>query len=250
MVRILPLCPLEKGRFAFVDDEDYEKVASFKWYPASAGHAIAKKQKNNRVAHFSMHRIIMDAAPEDVVDHIDGNATNNTRANLRITDHKGNAANQRKQATWRGRPTTSKYKGVIKVETKKGKVAWCASIRRQGRGRNLGWFADETHAALAYDRAARELFGQYARLNFPGVSDYSHLPKPGLKGSSGYWGVSWDRKQKKWQAYLRDDSGRMVYIGRFTNKEDAARARDRAALEYNGRAARRLNFPEVCELGI
>jgi hypothetical protein len=42
-----------------------------------------------------------------------------------------------------------------------------ASIEYQGKGRRLGTFTDELAAAAAYDEAARQWYGQHARLNFP-----------------------------------------------------------------------------------
>lgn len=58
---------------------------------------------------------------------------------------------------------------------------------------------------------------------------------------SGYHGVSWHKKGNKWQAHLTV-AGKPYYLGIFTAKEDAARARDRMAIEKLGEFAI-LNFP-------
>ena len=68
----------------------------------------------------------------------------------------------------KGRPTTSRFKGVFwETQTK----SWRASIRVDGKTRWLGRFRDEVAAAVAYDEAARLWFGDDAWLNFPNGVD-------------------------------------------------------------------------------
>lgn len=58
---------------------------------------------------------------------------------------------------------TTGYKGVHKLKVN-GKFT--ASIRRAGKSCHLGCFSTAKEAAKAYDRAARETFGKFAKLNF------------------------------------------------------------------------------------
>jgi hypothetical protein len=44
---------------------------------------------------------------------------------------------------------------------------WQAAITCKGKKFHVGFFDDEVEAARARDRKAIELFGQFARLNFP-----------------------------------------------------------------------------------
>lgn len=60
--------------------------------------------------------------------------------------------------------------------------------------------------------------------------------------TSGYIGVSWDKKRCKWAAYLRAEN-RQHRLGRFDSKEKAARVRDSKAMELHGDFAV-LNFPK------
>jgi len=103
-----------------------------------------------------MHRLVMDAEPKMIIDHIDGNGLNNCRSNLRFVTAKENAANRRKIA-----PTSSSYKGV---EVVRGKIY--AYIRVDGKKQHLGTFATQEEAARAYDAAALLQWGDKASLNF------------------------------------------------------------------------------------
>ncbi len=64
----------------------------------------------------------------------------------------------------------------------------------------------------------------------------------GKINTSGYKGVNWRKKSKKWVARIGFNNKR-IYLGDFNNKEDAARAYDTAALKYYGEFAK-LNFPK------
>jgi hypothetical protein len=86
------------------------------------------------------------------------------RSNLVARTLTDTAANKRKQATFNGQPCTSRFKGVCRPKKAK---RWVATIKKDCVARQLGSFHDEIAAAQAYDEAARELFGEHARLNFP-----------------------------------------------------------------------------------
>jgi hypothetical protein len=58
----------------------------------------------------------------------------------------------------------SGYKGV-RLEGRTGR--WKAGIKVKGKERYLGTFGEPSEAAIAYDKAASELFGEFAVLNFP-----------------------------------------------------------------------------------
>jgi hypothetical protein len=91
-----------------------------------------------------------------MVDHRDLDRTNNRWNNLRRATRSTNAANTRRQ-----RNNTSGFKGVY-PHHKTGR--WYAQIRKDGRGYYLGSFATPQAAHEAYAAAARELFGEFARV--------------------------------------------------------------------------------------
>ncbi len=106
-----------------------------------------------------MHRLIANAPAHLLVDHIDHDGLNNRKANLRLCSIAQNNQNSRPN-----RNAASKYKGVSWAQSCR---KWFARIRPNRKTIYLGLFTDEIEAALAYDRKAKELFGEFAYLNFP-----------------------------------------------------------------------------------
>lgn len=111
---------------------------------------------------YQAHRVIwkvVHGVDPDQIDHINGNPCDNRIENLRACTVAENSRNYRKPAG------SSQYRGVSWVKRDK---AWAARISSGNGGkRSLGNFKDEIEAAKAYDRAAREMHGEFAVLNFP-----------------------------------------------------------------------------------
>jgi len=114
------------------------------WYP-----------KVHRVAWFLHH----NNWPDEQIDHINGDRKDNRIENLRLTTSQQNNLNR---GALKG--TSSKYKGV---DWHKATQKWRSSIKFNRTDKHLGVYVSEEDAARAYDKAARELHGDYARLNFP-----------------------------------------------------------------------------------
>jgi hypothetical protein len=148
-----------------VDAEDYEWLSQYKWSITTnkrsatryARTAIGPRTNNVQL---KMHRVIMNAQPGQVVDHINGNGLDNRKCNLRVCTQSQNMANMQKH-----RRGSSQFKGVI--WKKQYKKKWEAAIHLGKKRVVLGRFDDEAAAARAYDAAARQHFGEFARLNFP-----------------------------------------------------------------------------------
>lgn len=107
-----------------------------------------------------LHRLIIGAGSGDLVDHINRNPLDNRTANLRLATRSQNAANR--GADRRRNGTTSRHKGV---SFNKARGKWCAYIHVDGKTRSLGRFEAEDDAARAYNKAAVEAWGEFARLN-------------------------------------------------------------------------------------
>jgi hypothetical protein len=154
--------PLTQGYVALVDDEDYDRVAQFRWHIArSRGRVYATRgyRLSGRRYDVLMHRFLLSTPEGFETDHIDGDSLNNQRGNLRICSPSSNQAN-------RGKPSNNRsgFKGVYWAP-QRGR--WRSVIRVNGRLRHLGYFESPEEAARAYDRSAYAAWGEFAHLNLP-----------------------------------------------------------------------------------
>ena len=95
--------------------------------------------------------------PDEEIDHQDRNRLNDNIKNLREASHAQQNYNKSKATR-----NKSGYKGVRKVNSK-----WVAYITVNKKQIILGRFDIKENAARAYDKAAREYFGEFAYTNFP-----------------------------------------------------------------------------------
>jgi hypothetical protein len=154
--------PLTKGQVALVDDEDYERVSSRKWcahYNPNTRSFYATRRVyvgNYKTQEISMHRQLLNAGPGQQVDHVNLNSLDNRRRNIRLCTPQQNACNRRHR-----RNAAIPYKGIFE----NGAGRFTARIVIDGRRRSVGTFPSAEAAAEAYDVAARQHYGEFARLN-------------------------------------------------------------------------------------
>jgi hypothetical protein len=163
----VPLGGLDmKRREAIIDTADLPLVAGKRWHwttpgPGKRGQVRLSDPKGTT----RLHQVIMGVSGRALrVGHRNEDPLDCRRANLFVRNKQEQGRGARKVKARRGRPCSSRFKGVV-WDTWTGK--WKAGIVVDARTRSLGRFRDEIAAAQAYDDAARELFGAYARLNFP-----------------------------------------------------------------------------------
>jgi hypothetical protein len=155
----MKLIPLTQGKFAKVDDEDYDWLMQWKWCATLSARGTWYARRYEESVCVAMHREIATMVGLPQVDHQDCDGLNNQRYNLRPCTSRQNNQNRRKVSG-----KSSQYKGVCWI-TKWSK--WSAYIRVNSKLQSLGTFDDEVEAAHAYDNAAVLHFGTFARLNFP-----------------------------------------------------------------------------------
>jgi hypothetical protein len=159
---------LTHGKIALVDNDDYERLAPFKW------HAMKTKQIEDKwyakqiirvegepTQNIYMHRLIMGAGPGFEVDHRDRDGLNNIRRNLRVCSHIQNCANIATRASLSG------YRGVYWCKVTR---RWVAEAKVNYKTIRIGRYKDLIEAAVARDKYVSGLYGEFAVLNFPSAS--------------------------------------------------------------------------------
>lgn len=205
------MIPLTQNQFAKVDDGDYELVVKYRW------RAVKQLRKLGPIRWYAMatidgksvmmHRLILGVTDDLQVDHEDNNGLNNIRLNMRVCTKAQNQHNQRVKTFAK----TSQYKGV---SWRQRDDCWQSHIMVDNKSLNLGQYDSEIDAAYAYDIAAREYFGSYARTNFLTPPDYVPVRHRTSK-TSQYRGVYWEERRQKWQSSITIN-GKRRFLGRWS----------------------------------
>lgn len=148
--------PLSKGEVALVDDEYYDWLNQWKWTYVD-GYARRYQNIKGRRVMVSMHRELIALLPGQEVDHIDGNGTNNQKANLRVCSHAENCRNQKLVRDSRT--------GIKGVDFHKRLRKYRARITHDYKVMHLGFFDTAEQACAAYNKAALQIHGEFARPN-------------------------------------------------------------------------------------
>lgn len=155
--------PLTQGQWAIVLAIHFEWLMQWRWYAAwadgtSSFYAVRKQWVNGKRMVIGMHRFILGLPPGRVEegDHKNNNTLDCRLSNLRPADDEGSARNHRKNKN-----NTSGYKGVDWSEWKQ---MWRARIGFKGQRILLGYFNTKEEAYAAYCKAAKELYGEFARV--------------------------------------------------------------------------------------
>lgn len=148
---------LTQSKRVTVDDEDYERLALFKWYFHHTGYAVRNfTDSNKKRKTIFLHREVLGTPKGEYVDHKDCDKLNCQKDNLRPTTYANNNTNKFPQKN-----NTSGYKGVHQRETGK----WRAYFTLKKKRTYIGQFETAIEAARAYNKAALEVWGEFARLN-------------------------------------------------------------------------------------
>lgn len=143
--------PLTKGKFAIIDDADFESIKMFRWSCTNTGYAARAKRINGKSKYIPMHRVILNAPDGIDIDHINGNRLDNRRCNLRLATRAQNVHNSRMR-----KDNTSGFKGVYKRYGK-----FVAKICFNHIWIWLGLFPTAEEASQAYQDTARKLHGNF-----------------------------------------------------------------------------------------
>lgn len=162
--------PLGADLFSVVDDQDFELLAAHRWHVkrTHSGHMYAVRNNPRGVSPrvIKMHRTILEAPADILVDHWNGDGLDNRRENLRFATVSQNGANRRVVLNQHG------YKGVFRVPYSQNKgrrwqrrKQWKATLVVDKRAVSLGYYLSPEEAADAYDCGAVRYFGEFAATN-------------------------------------------------------------------------------------
>jgi hypothetical protein len=201
-----------------ISEQDIEFVDSKSWFaqgrPGFMYVATSIKEDNKFKIKY-LHRLLFNLTDRKVfIDHINHNTLDNTRENLRLSNHRLNQTNKHKKPN-----CGSKYIGVVKTKYN----TWDARIRNNRKRINLGIFKTEEAAALAYNEAAKIIHESHAVLNVLSKSpeEIREIEKNFSKRTSNFEGVC--KAGKKWGARIFLDNQRK-WLGTFETEEKAAEA--------------------------
>ena len=140
------------GKFAIVDDDDYDLASKIDWRYSKNGYASKSYRKNGKVKTIYLHRLINKTPNGIGTDHINRNRLDNRKINLRTANQDLNNFN----------------KGIMKNNTS-GKTGvtwhsqvkkWWARINFKGKTISLGCFIDFSEAVFVREKAEIYYYGK------------------------------------------------------------------------------------------
>lgn len=154
--------PLTRGKYTLIDAEDCLKVIPYRWNArydkySDSYRAYTNARIDGKQTTLIMHRLIMDAPKGMSVDHINHDTLDNRKANLRLATTAQNNKNAPKR-----KDNKSGYKGV---SWRRDKEKYQAKIKNDNVQHYLGYFDTPEEAALAYNKAAVQMHGEFAAPN-------------------------------------------------------------------------------------
>ena len=177
------------------------------------GYKQVTLSRDNKAQTFYVHQLIavtfLNHIPNGntlVVDHIDGDSTNDNVDNLRIVTQRQNVSTcfRKDRNTF-----TSDFAGVY---YHKQNNKWIAKIQLKNNITHLGSFENEIDASDAYQKAL-------AKINDGTFDPENYKPK----FSSNFKGITFHKASRKWMA-RPTINGKQVYLGRFENELEAHQA--------------------------
>lgn len=146
--------PLSNGKVAICDEDRFEEVKNHLWSVTRQGYPRTCVNKK------SIYLTKFLYPDFKSIDHINRNTLDNRSCNLREANKSQNAVN-----TPPSKSNKSGFKGVYRCELHKTKK-WVSKTMFQNKHVWIGYFETPEEAARAYDKKAKELFGEFAYLNF------------------------------------------------------------------------------------
>jgi hypothetical protein len=206
-----------------VDDDMWHTLSKMSWGVLN-GKYLSGEVKGNKM---TMHRFIFGADESvEVVDHINQNAFDNRRQNLRAATY---AQNNQNRVITTDSKQLSPYTGVTKdTRNKTGTRVWIAKIAQGFKSIYIGIYDTPEEAAVAYNIKAREIYGEHAHTNkvdneeelLPIVERSLTFIKKIEGSSTAYRGITL-KKAGTYRARI-NLNGKEKPLGTFKNEIDGA----------------------------
>lgn len=137
---------LSKNNYAIVDEDHFDHLSQFNWHIDAGGYAKRA---------YTMHEAVNGfPPPKMVIDHVNGDKSDNRKGNLRFVTRSQNNLNIRLKSN-----NTSGKTGVL---WKKNRSKWMAMIRLNGKNKSLGSFLLKEDAIEARIAGEKIYYGEFA----------------------------------------------------------------------------------------
>lgn len=158
-------------------------------------------KKNGKLEY--LHRLIMNATDNQIIDHINRNTVDNRKHNLRIATRSQNQSNKAKSVF--KKPPSSQYKGVC-YDSKNNN--WLARVYFENKVVFNGRFKSAITAARAYNYHAQKIHGEFANLNEIDSTEELNWQQHQIARNknvrkSKYKYMSWHEESQKWKAFIQ-----------------------------------------------
>ena len=156
--------PLTHNKYALVDEEDYNLVKNYTWVVRVSRKStfyartfVKSENGDKKNSSMLLHHLILGASPTGKrIFFKDGDPLNCQRSNLEFVTY-GQAAHSHYNKIKLCKNAKENFRGVT--------VRYMARIGYNNKMIIIGTFDSELNAALAYNKKAKELFGEKAVLN-------------------------------------------------------------------------------------
>jgi len=253
-VAVREITSIQDSVFCKIDDDIYFKYQFQTMHVNEEGYVVVYFRKTTTSKQYQrlLHRLVINANSETIVDHINHDKLDCRRANLRIATQSVNAHNRKLN--------DAHFLGVTKPRHTK---LFHACIRKDGMYYDCGRYASEYVAAWARDQMAKHLYGEDARLNGVHLDNYIFDFQTGrarectmtcetqtsqvtshnrIKSENFHFrGV---HEQKNRFYVMLQKNGKRYNGGRYKNILIAAWASDQLSLVLNGPYAKINNVPQ------
>lgn len=152
-------------KVVLVDEDDFLRFEPFTWRLSHNGYAIvstpSRRRRQGAPNVLRLHRLILGARSDQIVDHINGDRLDNRKANLRFCTVQENNRNAFfKRGRMKG---VYRFRRHIPAGFEGSRRGWFAVISTNASRRQyLGSFYTEQEAHEAYRKAAELYHGEFS----------------------------------------------------------------------------------------